>query len=118
MLAATAECVFFAQYVNIGAGFTKTDFGYVSPMYANATTDGMLADIVLALGMLALAKKVKDRAVMLAAAQRYTRALRQTQAALDDSKRVTSDETLTTVSLLALHEVRIAQVSVLETEPD
>jgi len=108
ILEATAHSVFFAQYVRISTGRCKTDYEFVSPVYSGKNADGMLADIISALGMLFLERQTKDRSVKLAAAQYYSRALRKTQAALGSPERAKSDEMLTTVSLLALHDVGVA----------
>jgi len=101
-----AKRTFFAQYIYISpAEPTKTDFEWILPMYASVSQDGLLSDIVSTLGMLALAQSHKDPSIRLASRQRYTRVLNRTMAALEDNKNVRSDETLATVSLLALHEV-------------
>jgi len=77
----------------------------------------MLIDVISALGMLFLERQTKDRSVKLAAAQHYSRALRKTQAALNCPERAKSDEMLTTVSLLALHDVSVAHVIPLGNVP-
>ena len=106
VLECVAKRTFFAQYIYISpAEPTKTDFEWILPMYASVSQDGLLSDIVSTLGMLALAQSHKDPSIRLASRQRYTRVLNRTMAALEDNKNVRSDETLATVSLLALHEV-------------
>lgn len=110
VLVGTAHNVFFAQYVNITSGHNKTEFDFVKTVYAGASADEMLADIIAALGMLFLARKNGDQSVKLAATHKYARALGLTQAALEDAERVKSDETIATVSLLALHEVNAFNV--------
>ncbi|KAK5113609.1 hypothetical protein LTR85_010838 [Meristemomyces frigidus] len=104
VLGVTAPNIFFTQFVNIGSGYTKTDFDFVKSIYPTVSENGMLADMVSALGMLSVARKNNEQSIRLAAAQKYARALCLTQQALEDADRVRLDETVATVALLALHE--------------
>jgi len=97
--------MFFAEYSNAALGVIKTELHFVSAVYKSARSDGMLTDIVASLGILALARKSQDRSLLLAADSKYSGALKQTQSALANMATAKSDETLATISLLALHEV-------------
>lgn len=102
-----AQFTFFNQYIYAGTGPSKTELNWLVPTYQAAKPDGTLSEIVAALGLLALAKGQEDRSIELIAAKKYTSALRKTHSCLKSVSLAKSDETLATVVLLALHEVRL-----------
>lgn len=109
ILSSTATGAFFHEYCNSDAGFVRYDFDFVSPIHGHCEGDGLLASMVASLGLIFIARKSKQQALMRTAAQKYSRVLRMSARFLSDTDTAKSDELLATVWLLSLHEVRLAR---------
>jgi len=92
----------------MGASFlarADSRYSHSQTVEAPVSNKAMLASIA-AVGMAALAGIKNSPPLRLAARSEYVQALRYTNAALSDPTQATSDATLTSVSLLAIFEVR------------
>ena len=108
VLTSTASCVFFTEYYNPAAGFVEFDFDFITPIYRHAKADEILTTIVAALGMIFLARRSKNKSLIVEAAHKYSLVLKMGAEALCDIATAKSDEMLATVWLLSLYEVRNA----------
>ncbi|EMD00451.1 hypothetical protein BAUCODRAFT_20551 [Baudoinia panamericana UAMH 10762] len=104
LLRNAATSAFFAEYVSICQGPVKTDFDFVLSVYDKSKPHGMLSNAVAALGTLVVAKRNSDPTIWTAAAVEHACTLKQIRSSLEDAVVAIRDETLATVSLLALHE--------------
>ena len=100
-----ATNLFFDRYISVWLNHSKNELDFVASMYGQAAPDGMLANIVSALGFASLPKHMADRSLRLLATEKYAAALRQTQRALRDPVLSKKDETMATIVLLGLHEL-------------
>lgn len=103
-----ATCLFFRNFGWMGASFlarADSRYSHSQTVEAPVSNKAMLASIA-AVGMAALAGIKNSPPLRLAARSEYVQALRYTNAALSDPTQATSDATLTSVSLLAIFEVR------------
>lgn len=105
-----AQFAFFRQYVYAATGPSKTDLNWIVPVYDNSKPDGALSDITAALGLLAISRGNEDFSLQAVASRKYSLALKKLQYALASATLAKSDETLTTVILLALHEVSTRRI--------
>ena len=94
---------FFHHYGCPKRTFYRLELDYISSVIDNATNRGILAEIIIALGILTWPSK--SPASRLAARCRYARALRLTNQALVDAKQTNTDEVLMAVILLGCYEV-------------
>ena len=95
---------FFHHYVSPTRTLFRLDLDFTQALIQKATKRGILAEAIIAMGILTLPKK--DGSVHTAARIRHNRALRLTNVALRDSAYAESDEMLMAVILLGLYEVR------------
>nr|POE65641.1 hypothetical protein CFP56_58747 [Quercus suber] len=101
VLNSAAPAMFYAELLNTGSTWTKTDLSWVSVVYGKVEPNGTLADMISTLGIVAYARKSKDHSMMRPATQKYLQVIRRTRAALADPVTAASDEMLATVWLLA-----------------
>nr|POE87329.1 hypothetical protein CFP56_29918 [Quercus suber] len=97
VLSSASPAIFFAELLNTGSTWTKTDLSWVSVVYGKVEPNGTLADIISTLGIIAYARKSKDQSLMRPATRKYAQVLRQTRTALADPVAAASDEMLATV---------------------
>ena len=100
---------FFHHYVSPKRTFWRLDLDFTSSVIDDATNRSVLAEAVIALGILTL--PTRTRASCLAAQCRYTRALRMTNQALADAQQSKLDETLMAVILLGLYEASLSSTA-------
>ena len=94
---------FFHHYVSPTRTFVRLDLDYLSSVIDHATKRNILAEAIIALGILTL--PTKTRVSWEAARCRYSRALRFTNKALADAEQAKSDEALMAVILIGLYQV-------------
>lgn len=102
-----AESIFFDQYVfgHDDSPANYSDIEFIPTVYGQATRHGMLVEVIHALGLGVLAHARHETLAAVASRKKYASALRLTNAALSDPDQATTDETITTVMLLAQYEV-------------
>lgn len=105
LLMTEGSCVFFREFSNEASGYVKTHFDFISQTHDTAPPDGMLIDMVASMGILTLSHKHCDPTLRQRADTIYARALHRSSRALDNNQMAKSDEMLSTVWLLTIHEV-------------
>lgn len=99
-----SACFFFQNFTHSGLkGKSRLDF--LAPIYRQSSPGSALAEIIVSVGMAAMANKFKCPEMMFAARQKQTSVLRATNVALQDSVGARSDTTLLTVLLLSTFEI-------------
>ena len=104
LLEHVATSCFFHHYALPASTFYRIGIEWVSDIVDSAQSRRKLAEIIVALGILTLPER--SSASVSASRMRYTKALRLTNRALQDSDTARTDETLLAVVLLGLYEVR------------
>ncbi|KXT14161.1 hypothetical protein AC579_9265 [Pseudocercospora musae] len=99
-----ASFLLFDQFISVASTCPKTELDFVALLYGDVPSHGMLASMVSALGFMALPSHQRAQSHQMFAREQYVSAVRETQKALQDPNRATSDETLATVLLLGLYE--------------
>lgn len=94
---------FFHHYVSPRRSFCRLDLDYTTSVIDQSTKRSVLAEVIIALGILTLPRRTS--ASCTAARCRYSRALRLTNKALEDTAEAKSDGVLMAVILLGLFEV-------------
>lgn len=103
LLEHVATSRFFHHYVSPSRTAYRLNLDFTSWVIDHATTRNILAEVIIALGILTLPQQ--NSASLLAARCRYTRAIRLTNEAIADTKLVKTDGVLMAVILLGLYEV-------------
>lgn len=103
LLEQVATSRFFHHYVSSTRTFFRLDLDFTHSVIEGASRRGILAEAIIAMGILTLPNK--SRSACVAARIRHNRALRLTSKALRSPKYVMSDELLMAVILLGLYEV-------------
>jgi len=98
---------FFYHYLVNGAGQASSHPDCFSTIYARATGHGYLANLAIAVGSASLAYLRNTSALIQAASQSYSRAIRDIRVGLADPAEAASDQMLVSVTLLALYEVSL-----------
>lgn len=106
---------FFYHYVFPNRSFCRLDLDFTTSVIACSTKRGILAEVIIALGILTLPRKTS--ASCLAARCRYSRALRLITQALEDPVEAKSDGVLMAVILLGLFEVSTRHIHLLSVPP-
>jgi hypothetical protein len=101
---------FFTQYVHPGCRGKKSDFDFVLDVYNSSASTGMLADVIDAVGTLLIIRRSNYRSLNDMALNKYAQALKKLRKSIEQSQDAESDQTLATISLLALHESLTAGV--------
>lgn len=100
-----APCYFFANYVVEDTSNSKGYLNYLPSLCESEATNGFLRGTVTSLGLVGLAMRRRDLSVMNSARTKYASALSQLNVALTRKDGAFTDQALTTVFLLGLHEV-------------
>jgi hypothetical protein len=101
-----AASFFFRNYVLEDHQYHNGNFQYLTEIYGKEEVGDCLADSVVALGMVGLSNFWKASSIMTNAHSKYNSALRLISSRLRDVDEAKSDQTLVTVMLLGLYEVR------------
>ena len=96
---------FSTQYACIGTAGAKTDFDFVLEVYGSLGTESMLADVMAAIGFLVLEKQTGNHFLGTTALEQYAKAVAKLRKVVSGEENALSDQTVSTISLLALHEV-------------
>lgn len=103
-----SACFFFHQFrhfhhSNLPA--SKGRLNFLPQVYSQLSPRSTLAQIIISIGMAAMASNFKCPEMMFAARERHTSVLRATNVALQDRQEAKTDSTLVTVLLLGIFEV-------------
>lgn len=101
-----AACHFFTNYVYSRSTFRRGYFEFLPEVFTQNSSDSPVAEIITSLGMAGLANVRRVPEAKAIANYKYASALHGVNALLRDPARATDDETLITVLLLGLYEVR------------
>jgi hypothetical protein len=96
---------FFDNYVWCSS--SQEPFNYLPAILRTGPLGVPLTNALIALGMAGLAFSGKDQSMMATAHQRYNTAVQMVHANLADPNEAQSDQTLLTITLLGLFEVRL-----------
>lgn len=99
-----AVTFFFNDYVLEDSPTPKNVYDCLPRLYAAASPDSALSNIVTALGMACLANAMQVPEVMMRANLKYAHSLKAINSALRDPVEAKADETLLVVMLLGLYE--------------
>ena len=99
-----ARCFFVKNYVWADSDSARGHLDHVPGLFGACGNDTLVVTLT-AVGMAALANLKSDPGMMAAARQNYVTALHLTNAALQDTVGVRTDQTLTAVILLGIFEV-------------
>lgn len=98
-------CFFFHHFTYANCNNQKARLDFLPRIYTQLSPGSPLADIIISIGMAAIANKVKCPEMMFAARRKQTSVLRATNLALQDREDARSDATLLTVLMLGTFEV-------------
>lgn len=101
-----AQCYFFRNCVLEGDQQARGCFQYLSGLFTRQKVEPGLSDSVTALGMAGMSHMWKSPNLMASAQLKYNSALRQVSCQLRDVEKAKEDQTLISVMLLGLYEVR------------
>ena len=101
-----ATCFFFQNFVLEDTCASRGHFDYLPGIYRNSKVNKVLEDAVLALGLAGLANRMKVSTVMVKANLKYVMAVRSVSSVLSEIEEAKADQTLISVMLLSLYEVR------------
>jgi hypothetical protein len=103
-----AICFFFGIYATLPSTNRRQSFyAHLPKVYNERADNNILKCIVLAIGLGGLSHQRKDSELLLAAEAAYNRTLHWTNHALCHPDTASSDQTLISVMLLGLYEVRL-----------
>lgn len=100
-----AMAFFFHHYVSPESTTGNGHLNFLLKRHQSQLANSLLKDVITSIGMAGLSTTGRGRSFMLEAHEQHAIALRSTNSALMESSRVTSDEALIAVMLLALYEV-------------
>lgn len=101
-----ASCFFFRNYVSEEQQYHNGNFQYLADIYASEEVGSALSDTVVSLGMVGLSNFWKAPSIMVDAHAKYNSALCLVSSHLRDVEEAKSNQTLVSVMLLGLYEVR------------
>ena len=103
-----ATSYFFNNYLscNYSSKYSMNACSFVLPiLHQQHSSFGVLPKIIDAIGLACISNVKRSQEMMVAARQRYNRALRAINFAIQDSSTVSTDQTLIAVMLLSMFEV-------------
>lgn len=100
-----SACFFFINFLHPNLPPSRGRLGFLPQVYNQISPTGTLAQIIITMGMAAMASTFKSPEMMFAARERHTSVLRATNVALQDRQEAKTDSTLVTVLLLGIFEV-------------